>query len=421
MGELKSTRRVFFLEMLIALLFAVSLAAPVFKYGYFPRQGDTNSQYFYALYPQSSQTTSPSNLVMWLQGGPGGSSLFGDFLENGPEDVYGRARATSWTNYASMLYVDNPIGTGFSYTTDNGYSTTDEGVAAGLVDFLAQFFNAYPDLQSVPFWIFTESYGGKMTAFTGVALHEAIEAGKVKSNFQGVALGDGWLDGADCMASYAPFLLAMSLIDEEQAKVVTQYATEAAAALEANNGTQATNLWGEQQQYISESCDGCNWYNSINSTDTDAAEAQLNKNCHSGGSFYEYVKSVVPSSVNYGSQAGNVFSEMSDAFLRSGVEQVVKMLQAGLKVNVYSGQLDIIVDALCTERWINNMSWPGLAKFQQQPEHNIIIDGIPQGFYRSFENFAFFKIFRAGHMVPHDNPEAAYQMLQMILGGQVVK
>ena len=74
----------------------------------------------------------------------------------GPEDAYGRARATSWTNYASMLYVDNPIGTGFSYTTDNGYSTTDEGVAAGLVDFLAQFFNAYPDLQTVPFWIFTE-------------------------------------------------------------------------------------------------------------------------------------------------------------------------------------------------------------------------------------------------------------------------
>lgn len=66
---------------------------------------------------------------------------------------------------------------------------------------------------------------------------------------------------------------------------------------------------------------------------------------------------------------------------------------------MYSGQLDIIVDALCTEQWINNMTWAGLPQWQQQPEQPIAIGGIPQGFVRSYKNFAFYRIFRAGHMV----------------------
>ena len=142
---------------------------------------------------------------------------------------------------------DNPIGTGFSYTFDNGFATSDQEIADSLVRFFTQFFNAYPQYQTTPFWMATESYGGKMTAVTAVALHKAIQSGKVKANLQGVALGDGWLAPVDCMKSYAPYLLALSLIDEEQAATVTQYANEAEAALNANNGTQATNLWGEQQ------------------------------------------------------------------------------------------------------------------------------------------------------------------------------
>jgi serine carboxypeptidase 1 len=372
------------------------------------------SQYFYALYPSANQT---APLILWLQGGPGGSSLFGDFLENGPVDVYGQPRATSWTNLASMLYVDNPIGTGFSYTNDNGFFTSDAEIAAGLVSFATQFFDAHPEYQTTPFWIFTESYGGKMTAIFGASLFTAIQNGKVKANFQGVALGDGWLAPVECMKSYGPYLLAFSLIDAEQYTEVEKYATEAAAAIAANDGKKATDLWGQQQQYISTACDGCNWYNSINSTDLDAQEAQLNKNCQPGGSFYEQVKSVVPSNVHYGSQSGQVFSTLSDAFMRSGVWAVEFLLKSGVHVNVYSGQLDIIVDALCTENWINNMTWTGLSKWQQQPEVGISIDGVPQGFVRSFENFAFYKIMRAGHMVPHDNGPMAYKMVQDIING----
>ena len=77
-------------------------------------------------------------LVLWLQGGPGAGSEFAKFIENGPTDVYGNKRNTSWTRVAHMLYVDNPIGTGFSYSKapPQGFATTDAEIAAHLVIFL---------------------------------------------------------------------------------------------------------------------------------------------------------------------------------------------------------------------------------------------------------------------------------------------
>jgi len=55
-------------------------------------------------------------LILYLQGGPGLSSLFGLFLENGPLELDGKEelqrRTTSWTNKNHLLYIDSPVGTG---------------------------------------------------------------------------------------------------------------------------------------------------------------------------------------------------------------------------------------------------------------------------------------------------------------------
>merc|ERR1711991_815754 len=173
---------------------------------------------------------------------------------------------------------------------------------------------------------------------------------------------------------------------------------------------------GQQQEYISNACGGCNWYNVINSTNTNAAEAQMNKICARGGSFFNKIGSVVPASVNFGSQSGQVFEFLSNAFMRPGVSAVEYLLAQGVQANVYSGQLDIIVDSLCTEQWINSMNWPGLSTWQNEKEDIISIDGIPQGFVRSYENFSFWRIMRAGHMVPHDNGPMALYMMSHIIG-----
>jgi vitellogenic carboxypeptidase-like protein len=56
-------------------------------------------------------------VLLWLQGGPGGSSLFGLFVEHGPFIVRKDfttlgLRSTSWALTHNVIYIDNPVGTG---------------------------------------------------------------------------------------------------------------------------------------------------------------------------------------------------------------------------------------------------------------------------------------------------------------------
>ena len=169
------TQRAFVAVAALALLVASAAAVsfPEEYYGYITQSVEYESAFFYAIRGNPNTTLRASQpLVLFLQGGPGATSLFSDFLETGPEKLYlspnspgGYAlepRAHAWTNHATMLYVDNPIGTGFSYTKDpRGFSTTDEEIADNLVNFLTQFYDKHPEYRTSQFWVFCESYGAR--------------------------------------------------------------------------------------------------------------------------------------------------------------------------------------------------------------------------------------------------------------------
>jgi serine carboxypeptidase 1 len=150
---------------------------------------------FWWLYGCTDESRDSKPLVMWLQGGPGGSSTgFGNFQEIGPVDVDLISRNTTWVQVANILFVDNPVGTGYSYVDDIKLLTTDvKEIADDLVNLFAEFLKTHTIFQELPFYIFCESYGGKMTAAFGVALNQAIQSGTIRVKFKGVALGDGWV------------------------------------------------------------------------------------------------------------------------------------------------------------------------------------------------------------------------------------
>ncbi len=89
--------------------------------------------------------------------------MIGLFQENGPcHFVNGETTPSlnefSWNTNVNMLYIDQPIGVGFSFGTDNVDSTV---TAAPLVwTFLQAFFAQFPTYESRNFGLFTESYGG---------------------------------------------------------------------------------------------------------------------------------------------------------------------------------------------------------------------------------------------------------------------
>lgn len=405
---------------------------PETYYGYIPCNTTAGSAFFYALMGNANATKRPTQpLVMFLQGGPGASSLFSAFLETGPMKVVKSTNAQgynvvprvhAWTEVATMLYVDNPVGTGFSYSkTKEGFATTDQQVADMLLVFLRGFMKAHAEFASVPLWIFCESYGGKMTAFLGATLAAAIAKKDISVNFKGVALGDGWVDPVACMASYGSYLKAFSQVEPGAVDTMNQLAAAAQAAVANGKGTQATNLWGTQQTYISLVNAGVNWYNVDYYYDYTAEDAM---NRYVSTNLTAALGSLIPPGVSFNGQANDVFNYMAGTFMLDGIAQVDAILNAGYEVHIYSGQLDLIVDVLCTEAWMSNLTWSGMSGYHNATRYPVRLPSqIEQvaAYLKEYRTLHFWQILHAGHMVPMDNPEAALYMISTIIGAKQYK
>jgi len=405
----------------------VPVRFPSTYYGYIQQNATYDSNFFYAIRGNQNGTfREKAPLVLFLQGGPGATSLFSDYLETGPQKLIATnttegfalvEREHTWVKHANMLYVDNPIGTGFSYTNStNGFSTTDEQIAENLLDFLKKFLVKHDEYAKTPFWVFCESYGGKMTAYFGARLVKAIAAREISVNFKGVALGDGWVDPIDCMYSYGPYLTSFSQITPSQAANITEMAAFAQSALEEGKGDQATNWWSAQQSAISAFTDNLNWYNSLYYYDY-TADNQLDQ--FLATNFTTMLGSIIPGGVSYNAQSDEVFNLMSGSFMRDGIQQVNEILAAGYEVNIYTGQVDLIVDVVCMNSWVSKLMWSGLQSFFQSPRTAMQIsnDLNAGGFVQSYKNLRIFNINKAGHMVPLDNPPYAELMMATIVGG----
>lgn len=111
---------------------------------------------FWFFEARNNPTTAP--LATWFNGGPGCSSMIGLFQENGPCHFVNGASTPSnntfsWNNFANMLYVDQPIGTGFSYGTDDVSSTVQ--AAPEVWRLIQAFYGQFPQYTNRDFGIFT--------------------------------------------------------------------------------------------------------------------------------------------------------------------------------------------------------------------------------------------------------------------------
>uniref|UniRef100_A0A8C5SM58 Carboxypeptidase vitellogenic like n=1 Tax=Laticauda laticaudata TaxID=8630 RepID=A0A8C5SM58_LATLA len=126
-------------------------------------------------------------------------------------------RKFPWTSKFSMLYIDNPVGTGFSFTDDlKGYAKNEDDVGRDLYCAIVQFFQLFPDYQKNDFYATGESYAGKYVPAIGYYIHSNNPTAKIKINFKGVAIGDGLCDPEVMLGGYAEFLYQIGLVDEKQ-------------------------------------------------------------------------------------------------------------------------------------------------------------------------------------------------------------
>jgi carboxypeptidase D len=100
-------------------------------------------------------------IVIFMNGGPGCSSLYGLMIENGPflypsKKLKPYVNQYSWTREAIMVYVELPIGVGF--TTGPSNISNEDQLAQQFTTFLDNFFVTFPELKGKKLFIAGESY-----------------------------------------------------------------------------------------------------------------------------------------------------------------------------------------------------------------------------------------------------------------------
>jgi serine carboxypeptidase-like clade 1 len=155
---------------------------------------------------ESTSNPSTDPVVLWLNGGPGSSSLIGLLTENGQivtnddsltQKVNGIPQVFtnpySWTASANVLYLESPKGVGFSYcegaTRSSDCVNTDDSTAQDAYEFLVNFFNGFPEYKANKFYITGESYAGVYIPMLMDQISSDSLGGKI--NLIGAAIGNG--------------------------------------------------------------------------------------------------------------------------------------------------------------------------------------------------------------------------------------
>jgi serine carboxypeptidase-like clade 1 len=152
--------------------------------------------YWFAL-AESNPSTAP--VVAWFNGGPGCSSLDGFFYENGPVRFTGLTDKTGlptltdnpnrWNRIANMLYVEAPIGVGFSYNDAQNYQPSDNSTADENFAFFANWFKSYPEYAKNDFYISGESYAGIYVPMVADLIRINNDRGHSNINLKGILVG----------------------------------------------------------------------------------------------------------------------------------------------------------------------------------------------------------------------------------------
>ncbi|KAI6685236.1 hypothetical protein NL676_031149 [Syzygium grande] len=363
---------------------------------------------FWWLYRSPNRVDDPSKpwpVILWLQGGPGGSGVgIGNFKEIGPLDTRLKPRKLTWLKKADLLFVDNPVGTGYSFVEDPKlFVKTDEEAATDLTTLLRKIFNRNECLQ------------------------------------KRVALGDSWISPEDFVFSWGPLLKDVSRLDDNDVKKSNRVAEKIRQQLMRGQYREATASWNELERLISSSSNSVDFYNFLVDEGMDhvSMEAVEPAQGASMNRYLNYLKSspndngnfdtlmnvvvkkklqIIPANLTWGEQSDSVFSALGGDFMKPRIKEVDELLAKGVNVTIYNGQLDVICATKGTEAWVKKLKWKGLKRFLRM-ERTPLYCGtgrVTKGFKRSYKNLHFYWILGAGHFVPVDQPCVSLEMVAAI-------
>eukprot|EP00357_Protocruzia_adherens_P018622 CAMPEP_0114997344 /NCGR_PEP_ID=MMETSP0216-20121206/14845_1 /TAXON_ID=223996 /ORGANISM="Protocruzia adherens, Strain Boccale" /LENGTH=423 /DNA_ID=CAMNT_0002361711 /DNA_START=135 /DNA_END=1406 /DNA_ORIENTATION=+ len=383
-------------------------------------------------------------LLLWLNGGPGCSSMDGQFSEVGyiynptdSNDGY-RVNSWSWNRVANMLYFETPVGVGFSQIgEDTDFVHTDTLTAEQNLAALLSFYEKFPEFRENKFYVAGESYAGVYIPYfaSEISLHndDPNTLPENKINFVGMAIGNGVTDmSVDASAAMYEFLtirgvLSLSFLDEWNARECNSLFV----GLYRKDGV-FISMSNKQEEYDRECV---RLYYEAEKQLEDVNVYGINLKCNNANNF---MKDSLPCA--WSNMPGKYFNredvkkalhvedflgtwnmcsdEVGDNYSRSltgSVHLYPALIAKGYKIWKYSGDADAVVPFNGTQKWISALDLPLVTEWSQW---KVLNNSVIAGFYQEYEGLTFLTVRNAGHMVPANQPASAFEMISRFLNDE---
>ncbi|KAA3674280.1 cathepsin A (carboxypeptidase C) [Paragonimus westermani] len=178
-------------------------------------KGSTENFQLHYWFLEAVEKPDQAPLVLWLNGGPGCSSLGGLLTENGPFMVQDGQKLIpnpySWNKFANVLYLEAPAGVGYSYAKDGNVTTDDDLTSLNSYHALIHFMEKFPAYKNRDLFICGESYAGVYVPTLALRI---LQNSAEVFNLKGIAIGNGLVNRKLNDNSLICFVNYHGLVDE---------------------------------------------------------------------------------------------------------------------------------------------------------------------------------------------------------------
>ncbi|KAI4123043.1 MAG: hypothetical protein LQ347_006298 [Umbilicaria vellea] len=397
--------------------------------GYLDDEENDKHLFYWFFESRSDPKTDP--VVLWLNGGPGCSSLTGLFLELGPSSIDENLNMVynpySWNSNASVIFLDQPVNVGFSYSG----SSVSNTVAAGkdVYALLTLFFKQFPEYAHQDFHIAGESYAGH---YIPVFTSEILSHKRTNINLKSVLIGNGLTDGLTQYEYYRPMACGAggwpAVLDESECQAMDNALPRCQSLIE--NCYQSGSVWSCVPASIY-----CNNALLAPYQRTGQNVYDVRGKCEDSGNLCYKQLGWITSWLNkkevmksLGAEVDSYDScnfDINRNFLFQGdwmqpFHRLVPAILEKIPVLIYAGDADFICNWLGNHAWTEALEWPGKKAFNQVSLSDLKLGGSGRntGQVKSSGNFTFMRLHAGGHMVPLDQPESSLDFFNRWIGGE---
>ncbi|KAJ3703929.1 hypothetical protein LUZ61_007634 [Rhynchospora tenuis] len=413
--------------------------------GYVEVDVKTGKSLFY-YFTEAEEEPEEKPLTLWLNGGPGCSSIGGGaFTELGPFYPRGDGRGLrrnkkSWNKVSNLLFIESPVGVGWSYSNNTeDYNSGDQAAANDLHIFLLRWFEKFPELKTRDLFLTGESYAGHyIPQLADVLLTHNRNSKDFKFNIKGVAIGNPLLKlDRDIPATYEYFWSHGMISDEIGLTIMSDCDFEDYVFSSPHNVSkncndaiaEANQVVGDYVNNYDVILDVCypsiveqelrlKKYATKNSVGVDVCMTyerryyfnlpEVQRALHANRTKLPYSWSMCSQVLNYSNTDGNI----------NILPILGRIINKKIPVMVFSGDQDSVVPLLGSRTLVRELAHD--MKLRVTVPYGAWFDrGQVGGWYTEYGNILTFTTVRgAAHMVPYAQPGRSLRLFQSFVNGK---